>query len=272
MRRSARVICAVLALAAAGLPSHIAAAAVPAVETAPPTIELGGSEIEATVTQRGESLRTMELELDVPSLMATVSPDTKLAIPAMANERDLAAPDVVVSLFDDRAVTLAGTEMTLTTTPLFDANLHVVDWGQSVSWRSSTQSNKDSSNATLTFARTTSTDWHMTAGTIFTNGDEFSLDTAAKPGAPTLTEAPLDLPDDSPQSALPGEWPKGFTPPDETAATQPAVGVQAMPASTPAPGTYVDMMGVVAAGITLVDGFFYLVGGTGQLRARRETD
>ena len=252
----------------AGLPAAPASAA-----TASQAVEFTGKEVDAQLTQRGESLRVVLLEQSAMDFaeMLLEGEVARLEVGSVFSEHRVEAPAVALPLPDGSRIELAGSSAELGTIPLFDQNGLVADWGQSLSWRSETASNKDNSTATITVARVGSDDrWVIAGGTLETPQGEFQL--LETDAGVMLREAPKDLSDDK-DMTLPAKERQPATDDRVTAASQPnglsstGAGWSAAPASTPASPTYVDVLGATSSGLNLNVGFFHLVAGLNDMDA-----
>lgn len=241
--------------------------------TASQAVEFTGREVDAQITHRGEPLRAVLLDQSAGDFAAMLL-DGEVArqeVGAVFSENAVAAPSVVLPLPDGSRIEMEGSSAELGTIPLFDQNGLIADWGQSLSWRSESASNKDNSTATITIARVGSDDrWVIAGGTLETpRGDFQLLETDA---GVVVRDAPRDLSDDKDMTLPAKERPSAT---DERAAvasqtdglSSAGAGWAAAPASTPASPTYVDVLGATSRGLNLNVGFFQLVGGLNDMDA-----
>lgn len=226
-------------------------------------VEISGREVASQENALG-GIRVEELDLD-PAALATQlvgAAATDAPVRRLVDEV-VKAPTIRLQGFDGEVLEFSGEVATWSSIPLFDSNLHVVDWGESISWRSSTNVNADGSMATLTLARTGDEPWRVAGGTIEAKSGEYQLRTDATSGAAQLVEYPFD----------PGVEDDSITPRDpKLVSSQPGQPIEpessgVLVRSEPAVGTKLDIMGVTAKGEDLNDGFFYLVAGVNDLNA-----
>jgi hypothetical protein len=180
----------------------------------------------------------MRLSVDPVAIVQQLGGDTGNNLPTVSGERSLSPVDVSIELFDKKVVRFASSSTTLTTLPIFDSNLRIVEYAQVLSWRSSTGSNRDSSTAAMTLTRMSSHGWQLDGGFVESALGDFDIrfDAAAK--VTNLSVAAKDVENDSG--------------PDTVSVRPVANGLQggrgrmARPQATPPAGTTIDVMGVSA--------------------------
>jgi len=256
-------------LVAAGLPVPVAVAA----ETSAGVVEFSGRDIDAVVTERGEVLRSVLVDQSAHDVAALLAGEVVgVEVGAAFSDKPVAAVSVSLPLPDGARIELAGSSAELSTVPLFDEYGRVADWGQSLSWRSESAANEGNSTATITVARVGADDrWVVAGGTVETSLGDFQL--LQTDAGVVVRDTPKDLPDDVDRTLPPlkGQEPKVEEPSSDVVQPDGLLGSRsgwvAMPASTPANPTYVDVLGATARGLNLNEGFFYLVGGLNDMDA-----
>jgi hypothetical protein len=71
----------------------------------------------------------MRLSVDPVAIVQQLGGDTGNNLPTVSGERSLSPVDVSIELFDKKVVRFASSSTTLTTLPIFDSNLRIVEYG-----------------------------------------------------------------------------------------------------------------------------------------------
>ena len=227
---------------------------------------VSGRALDPRVNPDGSLQRAMAVDQPASDLVAEFGLDPKAEIAPVASWSMKASRAVRLNLFDGATVDLMAGRLFLTTLPIFNQYLTVSEWGQTVSWSTDGNDPNGSAVGTLTLARTSSTPWRLVGGTIETGKNEYLVEYDFDHEQALVIDAPYN--DGKPEfdnfEAPPARQVNVGT--DVSTASTPGNGVMSI-ASTPTPGTRVDVLAVAANGVLLPNALFYVASGLNDMTA-----
>jgi hypothetical protein len=227
---------------------------------------------ESVSTPAGEVLERLVLDGSGDALAETLLAG-RSEFPAAGDAVRLVAPGIEVELFAGERVDLAGSELWLSSVPLFDEHRRVVSVGQALSWESHSADNADMSTASIVLGRVSADDpWVVAGGVIQAPEADVSLASDAESGRVLLSERPsLWVGDTEQLTSIPAEeWTvdphvePGGEPVGDPGGIEGSP-VEGLLRATPPANTRIDVLGVAASGVAVDQAFFYQLGGIGQL-------